>query len=200
MSSLDMSRNSDSHCISVPVEVPIAEDTDILAARKQGRKLAMSLGLSSSETTIVATVISELARNIVLYATPGEITLNAVTHEDRSAVIITARDQGTGIPDVARALRGGYSTSGGLGLGLPGVKRLMDEFEIVSEVGKGTVITATKWHHVASAARTAIKPRQDNGPWGIGGSPLAGRASGETQANSVVGPFSQSEEAHALAS
>jgi len=103
------------------------------------------VGFSATDATLIATAISELARNIVLYATRGEIALTAVENGGRPGVIVVARDKGPGIPDLRRATAGGYSTSGGLGLGLAGVRRLMDEFEIVSEVGTGTTVTARKW-------------------------------------------------------
>ena len=126
--------------------VPVQTDTDVVAARQQGRALAARLGFSSSEATIVATAISELARNIVLYAMRGEIVL---TIENRNGsgpiLVITARDEGKGIADLRLALQDGYSTSGRLGVGLPGVKRLMDEFEISSTVGRGTVVVVKKW-------------------------------------------------------
>jgi len=125
--------------------VPIRADSDIVTARQQGRALASFVGFSSTDATLIATAISELARNIVLYATGGEIALAAVEDSGRPGVIVVARDKGPGIPDVRRATAGGYSTSGGLGLGLAGVRRLMDEFEIVSEVGSGTTVTARKW-------------------------------------------------------
>ena len=160
----------------------------------------MKLGFPSSEATVVATAISELARNIVLYAKRGEIILNAVKHEDSSAVIITARDQGMGMPDLSSALPDGHSTSGGLGIGLPGVKRLMDEFEAVTEVGKGTVITAAKWHGVGIAPRTAIRPWQFNEPSSNGSSPLDTRGSDETQWGSGEGTFAPSQEVRALSS
>ena len=125
--------------------VPIRADSDIVTARQQGRALASLVGFSSTDATLIATAISELARNIVLYATRGEIVVASVENGGRPGVIVVARDKGPGIPDVRRATAGGYSTSGGLGLGLAGVRRLMDEFEIVSEVGSGTTVTARKW-------------------------------------------------------
>lgn len=123
----------------------IRSDTDIVAARQEGRALASLLGFSSTDATLVATAISELARNIVLYAKRGDVILRLVEDGGRRGLIVEARDEGPGIPDVRRALADGHSTSGGLGLGLPGVRRLMDEFEIVSEVGKGTTVTVKKW-------------------------------------------------------
>jgi serine/threonine-protein kinase RsbT len=127
------------------VRVPVASDIDIVSARQQGRALAMRLGFSSSDATMVATAISELARNIVLYAKRGEIILAAVVNSEHCGLVITACDNGDGIADIRQALQDGYSTSGRMGVGLPGVKRLMDEFEISSTVGKGTVVSVKKW-------------------------------------------------------
>lgn len=127
------------------VAVRINGDTDIVAARQKGRLLAATLGFSSSELTLIATAISELARNIVLYAKQGEIVLRLLERGDQRGVMVRACDQGPGIPDIRRALQGGFSTSRSLGLGLPGVRRLMDEFEIESRVGYGTTVTARKW-------------------------------------------------------
>src|SRR5215470_13764508 len=114
------------------VRVPVESDTDIVAARQRGRMLATRLGFSSGDATIVATAISELARNIVLYAKRGEIILRPIDQGSHVGLAITARDEGEGIPDIRQAMQDGYSTSGRLGVGLPGVKRLMDEFEIAS--------------------------------------------------------------------
>lgn len=127
------------------VRVPVESDTDIVTARQKGRALATALGFSSGDATIVATAISELARNIVLYAKRGEIIIQTVNRGARRGLTITARDEGDGIADVRQAMQDGYSTSGRLGVGLPGVKRLMDEFEITSEVGRGTTVTVKKW-------------------------------------------------------
>ena len=127
------------------VQLPISSDLDLVRAREQGRVLAGELGFTQSDLTLVATAISELARNIVRYARRGEIVLRQAEDGGTPGIIIIARDEGPGIPDVNRAMEQGYSTSGGLGLGLPGVRRIMDKFEIISEVGKGTVVTAVKW-------------------------------------------------------
>ena len=129
----------------VDVRVPVQSDSDIVAARQKGRALATRLGFSSSDATIVATAISELARNIVLYAKRGEILLTATSNGEHRGLIIVACDDGEGIADVPQAMQDGYSTSGRMGVGLPGVKRLMDDFEITSVVGKGTVVTVKKW-------------------------------------------------------
>jgi len=125
--------------------VPIDSDQDIVAARQRGRALAQQIGFSNSSLTLIATAISELARNILLYAKRGELSLGVVESNGTQGITVVARDEGPGIPDVERAMEIGYSTSGSLGLGLPGVKRLMDEFEIVSTAGGGTVVKAKKW-------------------------------------------------------
>jgi serine/threonine-protein kinase RsbT len=126
--------------------IPIKVVADIVTARQHGRELATRSGFSETESTLIATIISELARNIVLYAEIGEIILEKANHSDnRRGIVIISRDQGPGIPDVQRALVGGYSTSGGLGLGLCGVRRMVDDFYIDTGAGKGTTITAKKW-------------------------------------------------------
>ena len=127
------------------IRVKIASSPDIVMARQHGRSMAAQLGFSGSDLTIVATAISELARNIVEHAKSGEIILKSVDGNPKRGIIVIAQDEGPGIPDVARALQDGYTTGKGLGLGLPGSKRLMDEFEISSEVGKGTRIIMKKW-------------------------------------------------------
>lgn len=123
----------------------VSSDADIVAARQQGRALAAELGFAGTDLTLIATAISELARNIVLYARRGEIVLRSVEDGYKRGLVVMARDEGPGIPDLPQAMQSGYSTSGSLGLGLPGVRRLMDEFDIVSEVGKGTTVTVKKW-------------------------------------------------------
>ena len=131
--------------VSEEIRVRITSDLDIVIARQKGRELANHLGFGSSDLAIIATAISELARNIVLYASRGEVILKSTQENDTSGIIVVAADQGSGIVNVAEAMHDGYSTSGSLGLGLPGVRRLMDEFEIVSKVGCGTTVTAKKW-------------------------------------------------------
>jgi serine/threonine-protein kinase RsbT len=127
------------------LRVPISSDVDLVRAREQGRTLAGELGFQQGDLTLVATAISELARNIVRYARRGEIVLHPIEDGGVPGIVIIARDEGPGIIDVNRAMEQGYSTSGGLGMGLPGVRRIMDKFEIVSEIGRGTVVTVTKW-------------------------------------------------------
>jgi serine/threonine-protein kinase RsbT len=125
--------------------VPIASESDIVTARLLGRTLSSQLGFSPTDATLVATAISELAQNIVLYAKIGTITIQALHENGKVGIQIAAHDDGHGIADVARAVTGGYSTSGSLGLGLCGVRQLVDQFEIVSRVGSGTRVVVTKW-------------------------------------------------------
>jgi serine/threonine-protein kinase RsbT len=125
--------------------VPIAHETDIVTARQKGRELAATSGLSATEQTLLATAISEVARNIVVYADHGEVVLAPIVQGGRRGVLVVARDDGPGIPDPDLAMRDGYSTSRSLGMGLPGARRLMDEFELSSVVGKGTTVTMKKW-------------------------------------------------------
>ena len=124
--------------------IPIRGDGDIVAARQAGRELAARLGFSRTDLTLIATAVSEVARNIVRFADSGEVVIELID-QPRKGVRILARDTGPGIRDVEKALKDGFSTYNGLGLGLPGARRLMDEFAIVSEVGRGTTVTMTKW-------------------------------------------------------
>ncbi|PYQ04711.1 MAG: ATP-binding protein [Acidobacteria bacterium] len=125
--------------------VPISSSADIVTARQRGRALAAALGFAGSDLTVIATAISELARNIIEYAATGEIVLSQDDVDGRPGIVIVARDEGPGIADVSRALSAGFSTGPGLGLGLPGVRRLMDDFEITSESGRGTTVSVRKW-------------------------------------------------------
>lgn len=127
------------------VRVPVSTDMDLVTARREGRVMAEQLGLSATEATLVATAISELARNIVNYARRGEIHVSVISSGGRRGIAVVARDQGPGIADIKLAMQPGYSTSNGLGLGLPGVRRIMDDFDIASEPGRGTTIAVTKW-------------------------------------------------------
>ncbi|HEV2437912.1 MAG TPA: anti-sigma regulatory factor [Verrucomicrobiae bacterium] len=127
--------------------VSINSAADIVTARQRGRALAQELGFDGSDLTLIATAISEVARNIVNHAKRGEITLAPVNHSSKRGILVVARDEGPGIKDVAKAMQYGYSTNKGLGVGLPGAKWLMDDFEIDTRVGKGTTITMKKWLH-----------------------------------------------------
>ena len=131
--------------VRVERRVAIHSDHDIVTARQEGRLLAKQVGFSDTNLTLIATAISELARNILLYAREGDLMLGIVERNGQSGITVIASDRGPGIPDLTRALEVGYSTSGSLGLGLPGVRRLMDDFEVESRVGHGTRVTARKW-------------------------------------------------------
>ncbi|MBA3365740.1 MAG: anti-sigma regulatory factor [Actinobacteria bacterium] len=127
------------------VRIPITSDADLVPARAEGRALANSLGFSRTDATLIATAISEVARNIVVHAGCGEILMRPQREHDRYGLVIIARDAGPGIRETEAVLERGYTSRAGLGLGLPGARRLMDEFHIVSELGKGTTVTMTKW-------------------------------------------------------
>ena len=131
--------------VLIGATIPIDSDADIVSARQTGRSMALALGFSAGEATLIATVISELTRNIVQYAGCGEARLRPAGAGELRGIAISVHDNGPGIPDVERALEDGFSSAGRLGLGLPGVRRLMDEFEIESAPGRGTLIRATKW-------------------------------------------------------
>jgi serine/threonine-protein kinase RsbT len=126
------------------IRVPISVDADIVIARSTSREAAARLGFGPTDLTVIATAVSEVTRNIVRFAGTGEVVVELL-QEPRPGVRIVARDAGPGIPDVAEAMRDGFSTYDGLGLGLPGARRLMDEFALDSEVGRGTTVTMTKW-------------------------------------------------------
>jgi serine/threonine-protein kinase RsbT len=131
--------------VRVERRIPIRSDEDIVTARAEGRALAGELPFSKTDLTLIATAISEVARNIVVYAKEGEVVLRLIRGESSEGLLIEARDEGPGIEDVSLAMRDSYSTSQGLGLGLPGARRLMDEFEIESTPGAGTTVTMRKW-------------------------------------------------------
>lgn len=125
--------------------IRIRRDTDIVVAREEGRRCAATLRFASSDLTFIAAAISEVARNLLTHAGSGEISIGIQRKNGHPGIVIGARDDGPGIADIQLAMRDGYSSSGGLGRGLPGVRRLMDEFDIRSEPGTGTVVTMGKW-------------------------------------------------------
>jgi serine/threonine-protein kinase RsbT len=127
------------------ITLRISSDIDIVAARQTSRDFASKLGFQGTDLVLVTTGVSELARNILVHARRGELQLSAVTNGPKRGLQIIARDQGPGIPDIGLALKDGFSTAGSLGLGLPGTRRIMDEFEIASAVKTGTTIRAVKW-------------------------------------------------------
>lgn len=129
--------------INLGTRIPIKGYEDIVRARQTGRFIAQKLGFSTNKATIVATAISELARNVILYAKTGEISISTTNSGSLLALLITAVDEGPGIPNIQRAMTSGYSTSGGLGVGLSGLRNIADNFEIRSTEGKGTTAIVT---------------------------------------------------------
>ena len=125
--------------------VTISSAADIVVARQKGRALASEMGFHGSDLTVIATAISEVVRNIVSYARQGEIVLGPALNGGKRGILVVAHDEGPGIRNVEKAMQYGYSTGKGLGVGLPGAKWLMDEFEIESKVGMGTRVTMKKW-------------------------------------------------------
>lgn len=127
------------------IVVNIDNPDDIVEARKAGHQLALDLGFTLTDVTMIATAISEIARNITSYAGRGAVRVAVEDREGRKALVIRAEDDGPGIADIERALEDGYSTGRGLGLGLPGARRLMDRLVVESARGRGTVIEMWKW-------------------------------------------------------
>lgn len=127
------------------MHIRIESDSDIVVAREKGRSIGKAVGFPSTDLTIIATAISEVARNILIFAKSGEIILGTSDQGERRCVTIIAEDKGPGIRDISLAMQDGFSTARGLGLGLPGTQRLMDEFRIMSSLGKGTTVTMKKW-------------------------------------------------------
>jgi serine/threonine-protein kinase RsbT len=127
------------------VRIPIRSDADVVSARQEGKALAVELDFSATEVTLIATAISEVARNIITYAGEGEVCLTIVSDGIRRGVRVVAADEGPGIGDLDRAMQDGYSSGQGMGLGLPGARRLMDDFHVESKPDAGTTVTMTKW-------------------------------------------------------
>jgi serine/threonine-protein kinase RsbT len=125
--------------------ISIESDADVVTARQRARALAVGLDMPTTDQTLLATAISEIARNITAYAVRGEVLLDVVQDGVRRGVRVVAQDDGPGIDDLEKALTDGYTTGGGLGLGLPGARRLVDEFDIQTAPGEGTRVTLVKW-------------------------------------------------------
>ncbi|HET9250911.1 MAG TPA: anti-sigma regulatory factor [Candidatus Eisenbacteria bacterium] len=123
----------------------VASSQDVVAVRQLAREWAVSLGFSLIDQTKIVTAASELARNIVLYGGRGAVRIEALNDGARRGLRLTFQDQGPGIPNLEEAMRDGFSTGSGLGLGLGGAKRLSSEFDIQSRVGEGTKVTITRW-------------------------------------------------------
>jgi serine/threonine-protein kinase RsbT len=133
--------------VTMPADfvVDVNNSDDIVIARQAGHELARQLGFSLTDVTMIATAISEIARNITSYAGQGEVRVGVQYRDGRHALVVRAEDDGPGIADIERALEDGYSTGRGLGLGLPGARRLMDRLIVESGPGKGTVVEMWKW-------------------------------------------------------
>src|SRR5690349_6962963 len=125
--------------------ITILADADIVEARMAARALAEYVGFNGAQLVMIATAVSEIARNIIEYAKSGEVVISPIQNGTRRGLEVVARDQGPGIADVSQAMQDGFSTSRGLGLGLPGSRRLMDDFHLESKVGLGTKVTMRKW-------------------------------------------------------
>jgi serine/threonine-protein kinase RsbT len=125
--------------------IAIESDADVVTARQRARALAVGLEMPTTDQTLLATAISEIARNITAYAKRGEVRLDVIHDGGRRGIRVVAVDEGPGIEDVEKALTDGYTTGGGLGLGLPGARRLVDEFHIQTAPGQGTRVTLVKW-------------------------------------------------------
>ncbi len=125
--------------------VPVRDESDVAMVRKKAREVGRGAGLRHPSIEALATAVSEVARNMVVYAGGGEVLLQVEESSSRPAVVAVARDEGPGIPEIERAMQDGYSTGGSLGLGLPSARRLTDEFEIVSVPGQGTTVTLRIW-------------------------------------------------------
>jgi serine/threonine-protein kinase RsbT len=134
--------------VAADVRVPIRSDGDVVTARHEARSMGAGLGFSSTDLTLLATAISEIARNITTYAGEGEVSLRVVERAGRSGIEVVARDDGPGIEDVERAMQDGFTTGNGLGLGLPGTRRLVDEFDLRTAPGAGTTVRLVKWSRV----------------------------------------------------
>jgi anti-sigma regulatory factor (Ser/Thr protein kinase) len=142
------------------VRLEIAADTDIVEARGEGRALAARLGFSRTDATLIATAISEIGRNILHHAGRGEVSIAEAADDGLLGIEVVARDRGPGIGDVEQALSEGYASGNGLGLGLPGAKRLMDEFSIETEIGRGTTVTMRKWRERDELERLRERSRR----------------------------------------
>jgi serine/threonine-protein kinase RsbT len=127
------------------IRVAIRTDADVVTARQEARTLGAGLGFSSTDLTLLATAISEVARNITTYAGEGEVQLRALEQDGRRGIEVLATDEGPGIDDVELAMRDGFTTGNGLGLGLPGTRRLVDDFDLQTTPGVGTTVRLVKW-------------------------------------------------------
>lgn len=125
--------------------LPVRTSEEVVLVRQAARKWALAAGFSIVDQTKIVTAASELARNTVIHAGGGTVLIEQIVDGTRKGIRLTFEDQGPGIPDLELALKDGYTTGGGLGLGLSGSKRLMNEFRITSQVGAGTKVVVVKW-------------------------------------------------------
>jgi serine/threonine-protein kinase RsbT len=125
--------------------LPVREASDILLVRQLVRECATALGFSIFDQTKLVTAASELGRNTLIHGGGGTMLLETFVKNDRRGLRLTFEDKGPGIADLEQAMTDGFTTKGGMGLGLGGSKRLVNEFEVVSRVGEGTRVTATRW-------------------------------------------------------
>jgi serine/threonine-protein kinase RsbT len=126
-------------------KLPVASDADVVAVRQRVRALAVESGFSLVDQTKIVTAASELARNTVVHGGGGTVDIEILVEGGRRGLRLTFRDHGPGIADVETAMRNGFTTGGGLGLGLGGARRLSNEFDIQSRPGEGTVVRITRW-------------------------------------------------------
>jgi len=131
--------------MTAPVRVPVRDESDLVVARRHVRRVAVGQGLPTAAVEALATAVTEIARNILVHAVFGELWIEPLAQGPRRGVGATLADSGPGIADLALAMQDGYSTQGTLGLGLPGAKRLVDEFEIESTPGRGTTVRLRQW-------------------------------------------------------
>ena len=144
--------------VSSSRHIAVISEEGIVLARQAGREMSAGLGLCETDQTLVATAISEVARNIILYAGRGVVELEVTTGPNGYGLRIRAVDEGPGIPDIELAMRDGYSTGSSLGLGLPGARRLMDDFSITSDPGHGTIVTMVKWGGTVAPVMEGVSP------------------------------------------
>lgn len=153
------------------IRIPIDSDADTVIARQAGRDVALRMGFTRTDATFVATAISEIARNITVHAGSGEIVVRDLEEDGRTGLAVIATDGGPGIADVDAVMRQDYRSSAGLGMGIWGAMRLMDEVKIDSSAGAGTIVTMRKWlgfdevaaflDHQAAVAPSATTPSRE---------------------------------------
>lgn len=143
---MDNSSKSDKEHIELDGRVfPIESEEDLVNIREFGRRLAEEIGFDGNNRTLIATALSEVCRNVLEYAGSGEVSIDSVNNDSHTGIIVVVSDSGPGIQDVDKAMQEGYSTGKGMGIGLPGARRIMDEFDLESDIGGGTTVTMRKW-------------------------------------------------------